>query len=61
MENNENNDRYLWLGPFMRCNPRFEIRGKEKATLIDYLGLLLPWVWNLIVLLMIPYIFRLFF
>ena len=55
----ENNDKYIWLGPFMRSNEDFQIEG--KPSLVDLFGVFLPWVWNVLALAVVVMVLQFFF
>ena len=65
MDDKDNNNRYIWHGPFIRMNENYKFKStKDQNTfeiIIDIIGIFLPWVWNFVPLIIVMYGARLFY
>jgi len=64
MDDNKNTKSfYIWLGPFMRVNENYASPEKDTPlnNLLTLIGVLLPFVWNIVALFGSIYVLGFFF
>ena len=62
MKNNDDdtNNRYIWIGPFIRMNENYKLKNNANIfeIVVDSIGIFLPWVWNVAPIIILMYAAR---
>lgn len=65
MKNNDDdtNNRYIWIGPFIRMNENYKFKKDTNIfeIVVDFIGIFFPWVWNVVPIIILMYAARVFY
>ena len=58
----DTNNRYIWIGPFIRMNENYKFKKDANifGIVINFIGIFLPWVWNVVPIMILMYAASLF-
>ena len=58
----DTNNRYIWIGPFIRMNENYKFKKDTNIfeIVVDFIGIFFPWVWNVVPIIILMYPARVF-